>query len=63
MKNVDLDGPRSFLDHVYMGCSQRECKPNEIIIEEYKKCSAHESLLEQRESYLTAFERYFELAF
>ena len=31
MKNVDIDEPTSFLDHV----SQRECKPNEFIIEEY----------------------------
>ena len=29
MKNVDLDEPSSFLDHVYLGCTQRECKPNE----------------------------------
>ena len=38
MKNVDLDEPTSFLDHVYLGCStQRECKPKEIIVEEYTK--------------------------
>ena len=24
MKNVDLDEPTLFLDHVYLGCSQRE---------------------------------------
>ena len=29
-KNVDLDEPISFLDHVLLGCTQRECKPNEI---------------------------------
>ena len=34
MNNVDLDEPTSFLDHVYLGCTQRECKQNEIIIEE-----------------------------
>ena len=28
MKNVHL----GFLDHVYLGCTQRECKPNESII-------------------------------
>ena len=27
----------AFLDHVYLRCTQRECKPNEIIIEEYTK--------------------------
>ena len=37
MKNVDLDEPTSFLDHVYLGCTQRECKPTEIITEGYKE--------------------------
>ena len=37
MKNVDLDELTSFLDHVFLGCTQRECKPNEFIIEEYTK--------------------------
>ena len=36
-KNVDIDEPTSFLDHVYLGCTQRECKPNEAIIEQYTK--------------------------
>ena len=34
MKNVDLDELTSCLDHVYLGCTQRECKPNESIIEQ-----------------------------
>ena len=29
MKNEDIDEPTSFLNHVYLGCSQRDCKPNE----------------------------------
>ena len=33
-KNVDLDEPTSILDHAYLGCTQRECKSNEIIIEQ-----------------------------
>ena len=37
MKNVDLEESTSFLDHVYLGCAQRECKPNEIIIEQYQE--------------------------
>ena len=37
MKNIDLDEPTSFLDHVYLGCTQLECKPNETLIEQYKK--------------------------
>ena len=34
MKNVDIDEPTSFLDHVYLGCTQRECKSNVAIIEQ-----------------------------
>ena len=37
MKLVDLDEPTSFLDHIYLGCTQRECKPNKDIIEQYKE--------------------------
>ena len=37
MKNMDIDESTSFLDHVYLGCSQCECKPNETIIEQYRK--------------------------
>ena len=34
---VDLGEPTSFFDHVYLGCSQRECKSNGSIVEEYRK--------------------------
>ena len=34
---MDLDEPTSVLDHVYLGCTQRDCKPNEIIFEECTK--------------------------
>ena len=37
MRNVDLDEPESFLDHVFLGCTQIECKPNEIIVEQHTK--------------------------
>ena len=37
MKNVHIDEPTSFLDHVYLGCTQRKCKPNETIMERYTK--------------------------
>ena len=36
-KNADIDERTSFLDHVYLGCTQRECKPNETIIEKCTK--------------------------
>ena len=32
MKDVDIEEPTSFLDHVYLGCTRRECKTNEKII-------------------------------
>ena len=31
MKGVDPDEPTSFLDYVYLGCTQRECEPNDGI--------------------------------
>ena len=37
MKNVDLDEPTSFLDHVYLGCTQREDKPNNSVIDEHRE--------------------------
>ena len=37
MKDVDRDEPTSILDHLYFGCTQRECKPNETIVERYTK--------------------------
>ena len=37
MKNVDLGEPTSFVDHENLGCTQRECKPNETAIDEYRK--------------------------
>ena len=37
MKKVDLDEPTSCPDHLYLGCTQRDCNPNEFIIEEYRK--------------------------
>ena len=37
MKHVALEKPTSFLDQVYFGCTQRECKPNRILVDEYRK--------------------------
>ena len=37
MRNFDLDEPTSFLDHLYLGSAQRECNPNDIIVENYKE--------------------------
>ena len=36
MKKVDFGEPTSFLDNVYLGCTQRECKTNEDIVVNYR---------------------------
>ena len=36
MKAVDLDEPTSFLDHVYLGCIQRECETSKEIVDNYR---------------------------
>ena len=35
MKNGDLEEPTSFLDHVYLGCTQRECTISNDIVGNY----------------------------
>ena len=35
MKKVYLGEPTSFLDHVYLGCTQRECKISKDIVDNY----------------------------
>ena len=37
MKDVDLGEPTSFLDHVYLGCTQRECQTSKDIVDNYRK--------------------------
>ncbi len=37
MKNADPDESTSFHDHVYFGCTQRECKQNETGMERFTK--------------------------
>ena len=36
MKDVDLGEPTSFLDHVYLGCTERECQTSKDIVEDYR---------------------------
>ena len=36
MKEVDLGEPTSFLDHVYLGCTQRACETSKDIVENYR---------------------------
>ena len=35
-KEVDLGEPTSFLDHVYLGCTQRQCETSKDIVDNYK---------------------------
>ena len=35
-KEVDLGEPTSFLDHVYLGCTQRECEVSQNIVDNYR---------------------------
>ena len=36
MKDVDLEEPTCFLDHVYLGCTQRECQTSKDIVDNYR---------------------------
>ena len=38
-KEVDLGDPTSFLHHVYLGCTQRECKANDCMINQKREMS------------------------
>ena len=35
-KEVDLGKPTSFLDHVYLGCSQRQCEISKNTVDNYR---------------------------
>ena len=35
-KDVDLGEPTSFLDHVYLGCTQRQCETSKDIVDNYR---------------------------
>ena len=35
-KEVDLGEPTSFLDHVYLGCTQRQCQMSKDIVDNYR---------------------------
>ena len=38
-KEVDLGEPTSFLDHVYLGCTQRQCQISKDIVDNYRTVS------------------------
>ena len=35
-KEVDLGEPTSFLDHVYLGCTQRQCETSKDVVDNYR---------------------------
>ena len=35
-KEVDLEEPTSFLDHVYLGCTQRQCEISKDVVDNYR---------------------------
>ena len=35
-KEVDLGEPTSFLDHVYLGCTERQCQTSKDIVDNYR---------------------------
>ena len=35
-KEVDMGEPTSFLDHVYLGCTQRQCEISKDIVDNYR---------------------------
>ena len=45
-KDVELGEPTSFLDHVYLGCTQRQCEVSKDIVDNYRTtCLNREFLL------------------
>ena len=35
-KEVELEEPTSFLDHVYLGCTQRRCEISKDVVDQYR---------------------------
>ena len=52
VKEVDLGEPTSFLDHVYLGCTQRECETSKYIVDNHRKMFEPGSPQEQKKNYL-----------
>ena len=50
-KEVDLGKPTSFLDHVYLGCTQRQCEISKDIVDNYKPCSNREFRRGEQKNY------------
>ena len=63
MKDIDLGEPTSFLDHVYLGCTQRECQISKDIVDNYRSMFESRMSAGATEKYQKqCVERYCELA-
>ena len=52
-KEVDLGEPTSLFDHVYLGCTQRECQTSKDLVDNFfEVCLNPKSLQEQKKRYL-----------
>ena len=52
MKEIDLGEPTSFLDHVHLGCTQRECHISKDIVDNYQNMFESRISVGAVESYL-----------
>ena len=50
-KEVDLGDPTSFLDHVYLRCTQRQCEVSKDIVDTYRTMFEFRIPQEQRKDY------------
>ena len=50
-QDVDLGEPTSFLYHVYLGCTQRQCEISKDIVDNYRPCLNHEFPREELKNY------------
>ena len=52
MKDVDLGEPTSFLDHVYLECTQRECQTSKDVVDNYRNMFESRISAGAKENYL-----------
>ena len=59
-KEVDLGEPTSFLDHVYLGCTQRQCEISKDIVDNYRTMfESRISASENRKTAISSKSSYF----
>ena len=58
-KEVDLGEPTSFFDHVYLGCTQRQCEISKDIVDNYRAMFESRICAERTEKYHARIFSYF----